>query len=81
MIKVGKISAKEGSKYRVLFEELGEMVTTPFPRIGEKRKLELSPGEQILEHEIEDFEIGEKVVVAFTSEQYQEGIILGLYND
>ncbi len=77
MIKIGKISSVEGNKYRVWIDELGDFVTLPFARLGNKLQFDLSPGEQNLTVINKKFEVGENVLVAFTGENFEEGVIIG----
>lgn len=75
--KIGKISALEGEKYRIVIEDMDKIVTLPLPRIKNKLKIELSAGEQSLTKEHEKFKVGESVLVVFTTNNLSDGIIIG----
>lgn len=77
MLKVGKISSIEGDKYRVYFEDLNKTVTLPLSYIKDMTKIELTPGEQSLTYEQEKFKINDNVLVGFTAEHLQSGVIIG----
>lgn len=77
MNKLGKISSIEGEKYRVYFEDLNKTVTLPFDYIKDMTKVELTEGEQSLSYKQEKFQINDNVLVAFTDEYLQTGVIIG----
>lgn len=77
MLKIGKISSVEGDNYKVVFKDADNIVTMPLPIILDMTKVELSPGEQAIKLEQDKFKVDDTVLVAFTDEGMQSGVVIG----